>query len=36
MSTHPDKAIPVEGSRVILRDGNLITLPSPIPGEEEE
>jgi hypothetical protein len=28
-STHADEAIPTEGSRVILRDGNLITLPPP-------
>ena len=26
-ATHADEAIPTEGSRVILRDGNLITLP---------
>ena len=26
-STHQNEAIPTEGSRVILRDGNLITLP---------
>jgi hypothetical protein len=25
--THQNEAIPTEGSRVILRDGNLITLP---------
>jgi hypothetical protein len=35
-STHPDNAIPVEGPRVILRDGNLITLPAPLPEEREE
>ena len=28
-STHADEAIPTDGSRVILRDGNLITLPPP-------
>ena len=28
-STHADEAIPADGSRVILRDGNLITLPPP-------
>jgi hypothetical protein len=27
-STHHDEATPAEGARVILRDGNLITLPS--------
>jgi hypothetical protein len=27
MSTHHNEAMPAEGSRVILRDGNLITLP---------
>jgi hypothetical protein len=32
--THRDEAIPAEGSRVILRDGNLITLPPPILEEE--
>jgi hypothetical protein len=26
-STHQNEAIPREGSRVILRDGNLVTLP---------
>jgi hypothetical protein len=26
-STHQNEAIPTEGSRVILRDGNLVTLP---------
>jgi hypothetical protein len=35
-TSHPDKAIPVEGSRVILQDGNLITLPLPIPEERKE
>jgi hypothetical protein len=35
MSSHPDEATPVEGTRVILRDGNLITLPSTIPEERE-
>jgi hypothetical protein len=35
-STHPDKATPVEGSRVILQDGNLITLPPPTLEEREE
>jgi hypothetical protein len=29
MSTHHNEAMPTEGSRVILRDGNLITLPPP-------
>jgi hypothetical protein len=29
MSTHRNEAIPTEGSRVVLRDGNLITLPPP-------
>jgi hypothetical protein len=28
-STHHNEAMPTEGSRVILRDGNLITLPAP-------
>jgi hypothetical protein len=28
-STHADEAIPTQGSRVVLRDGNLITLPPP-------
>jgi len=32
-STH-DEAIPTEGSRVVLRDGNLITLPPPILEEQ--
>jgi hypothetical protein len=27
MSSHHNEAMPTEGSRVILRDGNLITLP---------
>jgi hypothetical protein len=27
-STHHNEAIPAEGSRVILRDGNLVTLPA--------
>ena len=34
MSTHHNEAVPAGGSRVILRDGNLITLPPPILGEE--
>jgi hypothetical protein len=34
MSTRHDEAMPTEGSRVILRDGNLIMLPPPILGEE--
>jgi hypothetical protein len=35
MSTHHHEAIPAEeGSRVILRDGNLITLPPPILEEQ--
>jgi hypothetical protein len=34
MSTRHNEAIPTEGSRVILRDGNLITLPPPILGED--
>jgi hypothetical protein len=29
ISTHHNEAMPTEGSRVILRDGNLITLPPP-------
>jgi hypothetical protein len=29
ISTHHNEAMPTEGSRVILRDGNLITLPAP-------
>jgi hypothetical protein len=29
MPTHHDEAIPTEGSRVVLRDGNLVTLPPP-------
>jgi hypothetical protein len=33
-STHADEAIPTEGSRVILRDGNLVTLPAPILEEQ--
>jgi len=33
-STHAYEAIPAEGSRVILRDGNLVTLP-PATGEEQ-
>jgi hypothetical protein len=31
---HHNEAAPTEGSRVILRDGNLITLPPPILEEE--
>jgi hypothetical protein len=34
ISPRHNEAIPAEGSRVILRDGNLITLPPPIPGED--
>ena len=34
MSTHQNEAIPTEGSRVILRDGNLITVPLSILEEE--
>jgi hypothetical protein len=34
MSTRHNEAMPAEGSRVILRDGNLVTLPPPILGEE--
>jgi hypothetical protein len=34
MSTHHHEAMPAEGSRVILRDGNLITLPPPILEEQ--
>jgi hypothetical protein len=34
MSTHHNEAMPAEGSRVILRDGNLITLPPPIQKEQ--
>jgi hypothetical protein len=33
-STHHNEAVPAGGSRVVLRDGNLITLPPPILGEE--
>ena len=33
MSTHHNEAIPAGGSRVILRDGNLITLQPPTLGE---
>jgi hypothetical protein len=33
-STHADEAIPTKGSRVVLRDGNLITLP-PLTLEEQ-
>jgi hypothetical protein len=33
MSTHHSEAVPAGGSRVILRDGNLITLPPPTLGE---
>jgi hypothetical protein len=33
MSTHHSEAEPAGGSRVILRDGNLITLPPAILGE---
>jgi hypothetical protein len=33
-STHADEAIPTEGSRVVLRDGNLVTLPAPALEEE--
>jgi hypothetical protein len=29
-ASHPNQSQPSEGSRVILRDGNLITLPDPI------
>jgi hypothetical protein len=32
---HHNEAPPTEGSRVILRDGNLITLPPSILEEEE-
>jgi hypothetical protein len=34
MSTHHNEGMPAEGSRVILRDGNLIMLPPPILEEE--
>jgi hypothetical protein len=34
MSSHHNEAMPTEGSRVILRDGNLITLPPPILEEQ--
>jgi hypothetical protein len=34
MSTHHSEAVPAGGSRVILRDGNLITLPPPILEEQ--
>jgi hypothetical protein len=34
MSTRHNEAMPTEGSRVILRDGNLITLPPPILEEQ--
>ena len=34
MSTRHNEAMPPEGSRVILRDGNLITLPPPILEEQ--
>ena len=30
---HRNEAMPTEGSRVILQDGNLITLPPPTPEE---
>jgi hypothetical protein len=33
MSNHHNEAVPAGGSRVILRDGNLITLPPSILGE---
>jgi len=32
--SHPNESQPTEGARVILRDGNLITLPSSILQEE--
>jgi hypothetical protein len=32
--THHNEAPPTEGSRVVLRDGNLITLPPSILEEE--
>jgi hypothetical protein len=32
--SHPNQSQPSEGSRVILRDGNLITLPDPIVKED--
>jgi hypothetical protein len=34
MSTHHNEAMPTEGSRMILLDGNLITLPPPILEEQ--
>jgi hypothetical protein len=34
MSTHHNEAMPAEGSRMILRDGNLITLPPPVQEEQ--
>jgi hypothetical protein len=34
MSAHHNEAMPTEGSRVVLRDGNLITLPPPILEEQ--
>jgi hypothetical protein len=34
MSTRHNEAMQTEGSRVILRDGNLITLPPPILEEQ--
>jgi len=34
ISTRHNEAMPTEGSRVILRDGNLITLPPPILEEQ--
>jgi hypothetical protein len=34
MSTRHNDEMPAEGSRVILRDGNLIMLPPRILGEE--
>jgi hypothetical protein len=33
-TTHHNEAPPTEGSRVVLRDGNLITLPPSILEEE--
>jgi hypothetical protein len=29
MPAHHNEEMPTEGSRVVLRDGNLITLPAP-------
>jgi hypothetical protein len=34
VSAHHNESLPTEGSRVILRDGNLITLPPPILEEQ--